>query len=115
MFCQNQSVMSRSEPGNPKCITGSRLKQQYGGTLIDFETQQKLSAVTLEKLRALPTITKVTQHDGTKVTLNATGEQALTGRVIQLVGAETEITAITQREPDLNEVFLNLTGKALRD
>ena len=23
MFCQNQSVMSRSEPGNPKCITGS--------------------------------------------------------------------------------------------
>jgi len=24
MFCQNQSVMTRSEPGNPKCITGSR-------------------------------------------------------------------------------------------
>jgi daunorubicin resistance ABC transporter ATP-binding subunit len=95
--------------------TPSKLKQQYGGMLIDFETQQKLSAETVAKLRALPTVSKVTEINDHEITINATGEQVLTGKVIELVGVETTIKAITQREPNLNEVFLNLTGKALRD
>ncbi|MBA3872365.1 MAG: ABC transporter ATP-binding protein [Anaerolineae bacterium] len=95
--------------------TPSKLKQQYGGMLIDFETQQKLSAETVAKLRALPTVSKVTEINEHEITINATGEQVLTGKVIELVSVETTIKAITQREPNLNEVFLNLTGKALRD
>jgi hypothetical protein len=35
--------------------------------------------------------------------------------VVTLVTQETVLRAITQREPDLNEVFLSLTGSALRD
>ena len=95
--------------------TPAKLKQQYGGMLIDFETQQPLSTRVLDKLRAMPTVTKVTVSDNNEVTINATGEQSLTGAVIQLIGDETQIKALTQREPNLNEVFLNLTGKALRD
>jgi hypothetical protein len=43
------------------------------------------------------------------------GEQHVTGRVVTLVTQETALRTITQREPDLNEVFLSLTGSALRD
>jgi hypothetical protein len=35
--------------------------------------------------------------------------------VINAVTSETELRAITQREPNLDEVFLRLTGSALRD
>ncbi len=95
--------------------TPSRLKQQYGGLVIDFETQHPLAAEIMDKIRRLPTVTNVTANGHNEVTVSATGEQPLTGQLIQLVGAETEIRALAQREPNLNEVFLNLTGKALRD
>jgi len=93
----------------------AKLKQQYGGTLIDFETVKPLSTVALDKLRALPSVTKLVPREGNEITLYATGEQPLTGSVVELISTETQIKAITQREPNLNEVFLNLTGKALRD
>ena len=37
MFCQNQSVMSRSEPGNPKCITGSKRSDLSFLTLLPYK------------------------------------------------------------------------------
>jgi len=39
----------------------------------------------------------------------------VTGQVVMLVTQETALRSIAQREPDLNEIFLRLTGSALRD
>ena len=71
--------------------------------------------VETETTGSQPFSEDVHKGEGTEVTVNATGEQPLTGTIIQLVGAEAQIKSLIQREPNLNEVFLNLTGKALRD
>jgi ABC-type uncharacterized transport system ATPase subunit len=79
-----------------------------------METAALVSPALMEQLRALPGVREATQQDGVlRVTMS--GEQQVTGRVVTLVTQETALRTITQREPDLNEVFLSLTGSALRD
>ncbi len=94
--------------------TPDNLKRTYGGTVIDVETVQPLSAALVEKLKQIPVVTNVNQDTYT-VKLTVGGEQSVTGDVINLITGETRLTSITQREPSLDEVFLRLTGKALRD
>lgn len=91
-----------------------KLKQRYGGTVIEVETVKPVSTALVERLRNLPGVTEATQ-DGVLLKITAGGEQAVTGDVINLITAETTLKTITQREPSLEEVFLSLTGKALRD
>jgi len=43
------------------------------------------------------------------------GTTNIVAQVINLLSQETEIKDITIREPDLDEIFLLLTGTALRD
>jgi ABC-type uncharacterized transport system ATPase subunit len=38
-----------------------------------------------------------------------------TGKIITLVTQESNIRRIAQREPNLEEIFLSLTGSGLRD
>lgn len=94
--------------------TPARLKQLYAGTIIDVETVSPLSTPLAEKLRALSGGTTVTQN-GTGLKITAAGDHPVTGEVINLITSETTLKTITQREPSLDEVFLGLTGKALRD
>ena len=47
--------------------------------------------------------------------MTANGQRALTGQVVNLVTREADLRSIAQREPNLDEVFLRLTGSALRD
>jgi ABC-2 type transport system ATP-binding protein len=94
--------------------TPANLKRTFGDTVIVMETASPVSPTLLEQLRALPGVREATQQDGVlRVTMS--GEQHVTGRVVTLVTQETALRTITQREPDLNEVFLSLTGSALRD
>jgi ABC-2 type transport system ATP-binding protein len=94
--------------------TPANLKRTFGDTVIVMETASPVSPALLEQLRALPGVREATQQDGVlRVTMS--GEQQVTGRVVTLVTQETALRTITQREPDLNEVFLSLTGSALRD
>jgi daunorubicin resistance ABC transporter ATP-binding subunit len=94
--------------------TPANLKRTFGDTVIDMETAPPVSSVLLERLRALPGVSAVSQHDSLlRVTIG--GEQQVTGQVVMLVTQETALRSIAQREPDLNEIFLRLTGSALRD
>jgi ABC-2 type transport system ATP-binding protein len=94
--------------------TPANLKRAFGDTVIVMETASPVSPALLEQLRALPGVREATQQDGVlRVTMG--GEQQVTGRAVTLVTQETALRTITQREPDLNEVFLSLTGSALRD
>jgi ABC-2 type transport system ATP-binding protein len=94
--------------------TPANLKRRFGDTVIVMETADRVSPALLERLLTLPGVREATQQDGVlRVTMG--GEQQVTGQVVTLVTQETALRTITQREPDLNEVFLSLTGSALRD
>jgi ABC-2 type transport system ATP-binding protein len=94
--------------------TPAAMKRTFGDTVIDMETEPPASPALLERLSALPGVSAVSRQDAVlKVTV--TGEQQVTGQVVTLVTQETVLRSIAQREPDLNEVFLSLTGSALRD
>src|SRR6266571_4516288 len=92
--------------------TPEHLKQTYGGSVIELETTQPSKAI--DKLRALPGVQEVTQ-DGTHLKITTQGIHNIAPQVINVLSQEGEIKDIAIREPNLDEIFLRLTGTALRD
>jgi ABC-2 type transport system ATP-binding protein len=93
--------------------TPDRLKRRYGATVLELVTEKPLAADTIEQLRELPGVTDLQSQDGTTVvTLAADGSS---GDVVTHVTGATRLQSITQRNPSLDEVFLALTGRELRD
>lgn len=92
--------------------TPARLKQAYGGSVVELETARPLG--DLDPIRALPGVQEVAQQDGL-LKVATRGEQNAVPQVINWVAQQAEIRNITVREPNLDEVFLHLTGTALRD
>lgn len=91
------------------------LRQRFGDTIIEIGMEQAPSAALVERLRALPGVSGVETDDTGLVKLTVTGEHAVTGQAVSLITAESALRTITQREPNLDEIFLSLTGSALRD
>jgi daunorubicin resistance ABC transporter ATP-binding subunit len=94
--------------------TPDALRQRYGDSVIDLELEAAPSAELLAALRGLSGVTDLSVCDG-HVQVTANGQRSLAGRVVTLVTRETDLRSISQREPNLDEVFLHLTGSALRD
>jgi ABC-2 type transport system ATP-binding protein len=92
--------------------TLDELKQKFGGSVVEIETGRPFP--DLAGLRALAGV-KLAEQDGLmlKVT-NQIGHQVVP-QIINIVAQCCEIRNITVREPNLDEVFLRLTGTALRD
>jgi ABC-2 type transport system ATP-binding protein len=94
--------------------TPANLKQRFGDTVIDMETDPAPSDAVLTTLRGLPGVSEVIVRDG-HLQVTASGQHALTGQVVNLVTRAADLLSIAQREPNLEEIFLRLTGSALRD
>jgi ABC-2 type transport system ATP-binding protein len=95
--------------------TPSNLKRMYGDTIIEIETMSPISQNIVTQLHALPGITELHQNEKA-LKIASTGDDTSTiGQIVMLVTKETAIRTISQREPNLDEIFLNLTGSALRD
>jgi ABC-2 type transport system ATP-binding protein len=95
--------------------TPINLKRKYGDTVMEIETASSVSPQLSEKINILPGVSEVIQKDKIlKVTMSG-DELTLTGQVITLVTQEINIKKISQREPNLEEIFLSLTGSGLRD
>ncbi len=92
--------------------TPEHLKHTYGGSVVEVETSKPL--VQVEALRAIPGVREVTQ-DGTHVTISTQGIHNVVPQIINLVSQESELRDLAVREPTLDEIFLRLTGTALRD
>lgn len=92
--------------------TPDHLKQTYGGSVIELETAQPSKAV--HALRALPGVKDVIQ-DGVHLKITTQGVDNIVAQVINILSQEGEIKHIAIREPNLDEIFLLLTGAALRD
>jgi ABC-type uncharacterized transport system ATPase subunit len=66
-------------------------------------------------MHALSGVTEVHQNDRVlKIALTG-DDTSIIGKIIMVVTKETVLRTISQREPNLDEIFLNLTGSALRD
>lgn len=94
--------------------TPSNLKRSYGETVIEMQTERTPSPALLESLQAIPGVSEVVQQDSL-LQVKVDGEQVAIGEVINLVTQQSGLASITQREPNLDEVFLSLTGRTLRD
>jgi ABC-2 type transport system ATP-binding protein len=92
------------------------LKRRYGNTILEIETILPPSQHLLEKLRAMKGISNVI-HNNKVLKVVMTGEEAstTTGQLVTLVTQEVSLKTISQREPNLDEIFLSLTGSGLRD
>jgi ABC-2 type transport system ATP-binding protein len=92
--------------------TPTELTQRFGGSVVEMETVRVFQ--DLEQLRAMPGIQKVEQ-EGRHLKITTQSGEKVVPQIINLVAQCCEIRDITVREPALEEIFLQLTGKALRD
>lgn len=112
VLCDRLAIMDR---GRLVALdTPANLKHRFGDTVLAVSTDPPASAALLAEISQLPGVTDVIESDGGfKVTMES--ERTVAGRVLNLITRETEIRAVNQREPSLDEVFLSLTGREVRD
>jgi ABC-2 type transport system ATP-binding protein len=94
--------------------TPEHLKQTYGGNVIEIEAKDLRPGSIRESLQALPGVNEVIQN-GTHFKITAQGNSHIVGQIITLFSQEGGIRDLSLREPNLDEIFLFLTGAALRD
>jgi ABC-2 type transport system ATP-binding protein len=92
--------------------TPEHLKQTYGGSVVELETAQPSTVV--DDIRLLPGVKAVIQ-EGTRMQITTQAGSAVVPQIINLVTGQGELRQIAVREPNLDEIFLRLTGTALRD
>jgi daunorubicin resistance ABC transporter ATP-binding subunit len=92
--------------------TPEHLKQTYGGSIIEVETAPPVMGTA--EIRSLVGVNDVVQ-EGTHLKITVQGTTNIVAQVITILSQEVEIKDIAIREPNLDEIFLLLTGTALRD
>ncbi len=92
--------------------TPDHLKQTYGGSVIELETE--IPSTSLDHMRAIEGVEEIKQ-DGTHLTITTRGMNNIVPQIINIVSQEGELRDLVVREPNLDEIFLRLTGTALRD
>jgi ABC-2 type transport system ATP-binding protein len=95
--------------------TPVEMKRRYGDTVMEIETASSVSSQLLEQLRKIIGISRVTQTDKILKIAMSGNDLSATGKLITLVSQDSNIRRIAQREPNLEEIFLSLTGSGLRD
>jgi ABC-2 type transport system ATP-binding protein len=88
------------------------LKQKFGGSVVEIETD--LPFQDLNGLRVLTGV-KLVEQDGLQLKVTNLAGHQVVPEIIGMVAQCCGIRNITVREPNLDEVFLRLTGTALRD
>ncbi len=110
VLCERLAIIDRG-----KLIavdTPAHLKQTFGGNVLELETARPLAS--LESIKALEGVKEVTQEDR-RIKVTTTGVDHIVPQVITLVSQQDQLRDISVREPNLDEIFLQLTGTALRD
>ncbi len=92
--------------------TPDHLKQTFGGTILELETSQPLESV--EQIKELPGVKEV-QQEGKRLKIRTAGVDHIVPQIVNIVSQDAELRDLAVREPTLDEIFLQLTGTALRD
>jgi ABC-2 type transport system ATP-binding protein len=95
--------------------TSRKLIADLGGGIIHLGVANGMAEGLLEQIRALPEVRDATRFNG-KVRVEATRAQEALILLLELFNrTETDVTALEVLEPNLETVFLHLTGKRLRE
>jgi ABC-2 type transport system ATP-binding protein len=89
-----------------------RLKQRFGGRVVEVQTVDPKNA--LDALSPFSKVITINQN-GNLLKITIRGADSLVAQIIYLLAHENELKKVALREPDLDEIFLRLTGSALRD
>jgi len=95
--------------------TPPELKRRYGDTVMEIETESIVSSQVIEQLHNITGISGVVQTDKIVKIAMSGNEPSTTGKLITHLTLASNIRRIAQREPNLEEIFLSLTGSGLRD
>src|SRR5215469_8860231 len=88
------------------------LKQTYGGTILELETSHVFEDV--KQVKELPGVKEV-QQEGRRLKVTTAGVDHIVPQIVNIVSQDAELRDLAVREPTLDEIFLQLTGTALRD
>jgi ABC-2 type transport system ATP-binding protein len=92
--------------------TPDHLKQTYGGTILELETSHLFENV--ERIKELPGVKEVLR-EGRRMKVTTAGVDHIVPQIVNIVSQDAELHDLAVREPTLDEIFLQLTGTALRD
>lgn len=92
--------------------TPQHLKQTYGGSVVEIETARPSEA--RDALLVIAGVKEVKQ-EGNHLTITTEGIHNVVPPIINLISQGNELRDLAVREPTLDEIFLQLTGTALRD
>jgi ABC-2 type transport system ATP-binding protein len=96
--------------------TPQQLKQRHGAQVVDLEIAGPCEQ--LEQIRALSGVKDVmvtNLPDGIRLRVITEGVNHLVPQIINLAAREAPLRDISVRDPNLDEIFLRLTGASLRD
>jgi ABC-2 type transport system ATP-binding protein len=92
-----------------------KLIADLGGGIIQLGVANGMATGMLGQIQALPEVHAVTRLNG-KVRVETTQPQEALIHLLELFNrTDTDVTALEMLEPNLETVFLHLTGKRLRD
>jgi ABC-2 type transport system ATP-binding protein len=94
--------------------TPGELTHRFGHTVVEMETQAPPSPAVLTSLKGLQGVISVDQKAPTQVMVALEGE-GLPPALLDTISRQLTILKLVVREPTLEEAFLRLTGKELRD
>ena len=92
--------------------TPDHLKQIYGGTILELETSHPFEEVG--QIKELPGVKEV-HLEGRRMKVTTGGVDHIVPQIVNIVSQNAELRDLSVREPTLDEIFLQLTGTALRD
>lgn len=95
--------------------TPAELQNQMGQTIVEIEAD--FSPSQHETIKTIPGVTDVkwNSEQNRAQLVSADGDRAMPEVMAWMHAHHISPRTITMRQPDLNDVFLNLTGHALRD
>jgi ABC-2 type transport system ATP-binding protein len=90
------------------------LKESLGGDLLELTTSDQKNEF-LERLRSLEDVRNISTQDG-KVLLTVKNGESLIPKVFETAQAfSVAISSVSLRKPNLEDVFIKLTGREIRD
>lgn len=113
LICDRLTIMDKGK----ELVTGS--SDEIKGMSNHFETVTaeifEMPEGLLSKLESLPDVTNVLYKDGILTIQFNRGIDHLVNLIRTLEASEVEIMNLSVQKPTLNDVFLEITGKELRD
>lgn len=95
--------------------TLGQLRELVGGMDVISIDVDQVSEVALARVRAVAEVDRVNHRDTSLEVLSLQGRRVLADVISELGGAGVDVHSVKIREPNLESVFLHLTGKSLRD